>query len=301
MKIAVLVNNYNYERFLRDCLDSVIGQTRKADEIIVVDDGSTDGSMALLASIAGSCDVPITVIDKRNGGQLSAFNAGFKAVTADVVCFLDSDDLYDPHYLAQVEMGFVEYPGTSLFYSSYIQFFTDGSRKPFVFEDGGLPLQLLQTICLHRFCGAPTSMIAVRRDALARILPCDDEPSWRVSADDVLVMLSAALRLDRRHTRLPLVMYRIHGGNNFQGKKPTPAAKRARRAARTRLLARFSAQFEQLPVSERIAAYREEASMSPKTAVMVFRLLLLVFVLPVPIAARASLLLAFVRWLLRTG
>lgn len=297
MKIAVLVNNYNYGRFLADCLGSVMAQTRKADEIIVVDDGSTDDSLAILAGIAAQAGGGITIISKPNGGQLSAFNAGFRASTADVVCFLDSDDLYDPHYLEQVEAGFREHPATRLFYSSYVRFFTDGSRKPVVFADGGMPLQFLQTVYLHRYCGGPTSMIAIRRDALCRILPYDDEPAWRVSADDVLVLVAAALRLDRRCSSMPLVMYRIHGGNNFQGKAPGRAAMKLRRIARRRMLAGFSTGFEKLPVGARVAAYREEAGESPKTAVMGYRLLLLVFVLPVPMPARASLLMAFSRWL----
>src|SRR6187455_2242851 len=85
---SIILANYNYERFLRESLDSALGQTYPDTEVIVVDDGSTDGSRHLIAAYRGR----ITAVIKENGGQASAFNAGFRVSRGDVICFMDADD-----------------------------------------------------------------------------------------------------------------------------------------------------------------------------------------------------------------
>ena len=89
---SVVVDSYNYAPFLRDAIDSALGQTYENVELIVVDDGSTDESRAVLGEYEGRI-VPVL---KANGGQASALNAGFAASRGDVVCFLDSDDSLEP-------------------------------------------------------------------------------------------------------------------------------------------------------------------------------------------------------------
>src|SRR5258708_1155046 len=89
---SVIVNNYNYERFLREAIDSALNQTYRNTEVIVVDDGSTDGSLEIIASY-GQRIIPLL---KGNGGQNSALNAGFSLSRGDVILFLDSDDVLFP-------------------------------------------------------------------------------------------------------------------------------------------------------------------------------------------------------------
>lgn len=90
-KISVIIPVYNVEKYLRQCLDSVINQTLKDIEIICVDDGSTDGSGAILDEYAAN-DERIKVIHKENGGLGSARNEGLRYVNAEYIFFLDSDD-----------------------------------------------------------------------------------------------------------------------------------------------------------------------------------------------------------------
>ncbi len=90
MKISVLINNYNYARFLPACIDSVLAQDYADFEIIVVDDGSTDDSRDIIASY-GTRIVPVL---KENGGQASSFNAGFAASSGQILCLLDADDAF---------------------------------------------------------------------------------------------------------------------------------------------------------------------------------------------------------------
>src|SRR5262245_23561615 len=89
---SIVINNYNYGRFLAGAIDSALGQTYAGTEVVVVDDGSTDESREVLARYAGRV-VPVL---QANGGQAAAFNAGFAACAGQVVLFLDADDLLLP-------------------------------------------------------------------------------------------------------------------------------------------------------------------------------------------------------------
>ncbi len=90
--VSILINNYNYARFLPCAIDSALGQTYANIEVIVVDDGSTDNSREVITSY-GAKIIPVL---KANGGQASAFNAGFRHSTGEIICFLDADDFYPP-------------------------------------------------------------------------------------------------------------------------------------------------------------------------------------------------------------
>ena len=90
-KLSIIVPIYNVELYIRRCLDSLVNQTFKNLEIILVDDGSPDDSGKICDEYA-SQDNRIKVIHKQNGGVSSARNAGLAVVTGDYVCFVDPDD-----------------------------------------------------------------------------------------------------------------------------------------------------------------------------------------------------------------
>lgn len=94
--LSVIVPVYNVENYLEWCLDSLRAQTFSDIEIVCVNDGSTDNSRAILSTCQEK-DKRIVIVDKSNGGLSSARNAGIKAATADIVCFLDSDDRFTPN------------------------------------------------------------------------------------------------------------------------------------------------------------------------------------------------------------
>ena len=95
---SVLINNYNYGRFLGRAIESVLSQQDADFELIVVDDGSTDESRDVIARYRHN----IEPILKENGGQASSFNAGFAASKGEVICLLDSDDYFKPEKLARL-------------------------------------------------------------------------------------------------------------------------------------------------------------------------------------------------------
>ena len=91
-KVSVIIPVYNVEKYLRRCVDSVLNQTHKNLEVILVDDGSTDGSSIICDEYAQR-DSRVNVIHKKNGGQSSARNRALdSALSGDFVTFVDSDD-----------------------------------------------------------------------------------------------------------------------------------------------------------------------------------------------------------------
>ena len=95
MVLSVIVPVYNVERYLGRCVDSILAQTYKTLEIILVDDGATDRSGVICDEYAAK-DSRIRVIHKKNGGLSSARNAGIDAASGEYLAFVDSDDWIEP-------------------------------------------------------------------------------------------------------------------------------------------------------------------------------------------------------------
>ena len=93
--VSVIIPAYNIEDYIGRCLDSIISQTYKNLEIIVVDDGSRDYTGEILDNYAKK-DRRIKVIHKENGGVSSARNKGIEAAEGDYIGFIDGDDLIEP-------------------------------------------------------------------------------------------------------------------------------------------------------------------------------------------------------------
>lgn len=94
MTVSFIIPVYNVEKFLTQCVTSVLQQTYKDIEVILVDDGSTDNSPALCDDFAKK-DNRVKVIHKKNGGLSDARNTGLKAALGEYVVFMDSDDFWD--------------------------------------------------------------------------------------------------------------------------------------------------------------------------------------------------------------
>lgn len=128
MKITVIVPAYNIIDCLERCIMSIINQTQKDLEIILVDDGSTDGTAALCDSL-GKKDSRIKVLHKENGGSSSARNMGLKYATGDYIGFVDSDDYIEPD-MYELLSNAVEYYGFKMAQISRDEVNENGSRRP---------------------------------------------------------------------------------------------------------------------------------------------------------------------------
>lgn len=98
MKISVIVPIYNAQKYLRQCVESILSQTYQRLEILLVDDGSTDECTAICDRYASE-DTRVRVIHKPNGGLVSARKAGVKQANGDYVVWVDADDWIEPNYI----------------------------------------------------------------------------------------------------------------------------------------------------------------------------------------------------------
>ena len=115
--LSIIMPVYNKLEYLRDSVQSVLSQTERNLELILVDDGSTDGSGGLCDTLAGK-DPRITVIHKRNGGVASARNVGLDAARGDFIGWVDADDLVHPE-MFRVMMELAERHGADIVQCSH--------------------------------------------------------------------------------------------------------------------------------------------------------------------------------------
>ena len=107
-KVSVVIPVYNVEKYLRQCLDSVINQTLKEIEIIIVNDGSKDSSLSIIKEYAAADD-RIVVIDKPNGGYGESMNRGFDKATGEYIGIVESDDFIEPNMFEKLYERAKEY------------------------------------------------------------------------------------------------------------------------------------------------------------------------------------------------
>lgn len=105
--ISVIIPAYNTEAYLARCLDSVLSQTLTDFELLLIDDGSTDGTAAIADRYA-EADSRVKVIHKENGGVSSARNRGLEVARGEFITFVDSDDTVQPTYLEKLYTALCE-------------------------------------------------------------------------------------------------------------------------------------------------------------------------------------------------
>jgi glycosyltransferase involved in cell wall biosynthesis len=116
--ISVVIPTYNRYSYLIEALDSVFSQGRPPDEVIVVDDGSSDGTAIKLEN----AQLPIRLIKQKNAGPAAARNRGIRESTSDWIALLDSDDVWLPEKLAIQEAFLVENPHIDFLFGHMINF-----------------------------------------------------------------------------------------------------------------------------------------------------------------------------------
>lgn len=126
MLLSVLVPVYNVEKYVARCIDSLLSQTYRDIEIVLVDDGSTDKS-GYICDVYAKSDTRIKVIHKDNGGLASARCAGLMASTGEYVAFVDSDDYVDSDMFAQLMEPILEDDGVDISLGGHVVNKIDGS------------------------------------------------------------------------------------------------------------------------------------------------------------------------------
>ena len=101
-KVSVIIPVYNDEKYIRQCVDSIIGQTYRDLEIILVDDASSDTSLAICEAYAADDDRIKVIHHKQNSGLSKSRETGFKQATGEWICFMDHDDCMNPRAIAHL-------------------------------------------------------------------------------------------------------------------------------------------------------------------------------------------------------
>ena len=181
-----LVSNFNYASYVGEAIDGALRQTVPFSEIIVVDDGSTDGSLEFLKA-RYSRQPLVQIVGKQNAGQLSCFNEGFARATGDIVFFLDADDIYEPQYVDEALRVYDRHPSCD-FLACGRQMFGNKVGVSFRYPtDRDFGYSALNTAHRREWIGASTSCLSIRRHILDEILPLPFVHDWRTRADDCLV------------------------------------------------------------------------------------------------------------------
>lgn len=221
--VSILINNYNYGGFLRDAIESALAQTYEHCEAIVVDDGSTDDSRKIIKSYGDR----ITSIFKENGGQASAFNAGFERSKGDVICFLDADDTFAPSKAERLVDVFATQAQTNsnIGWCFHPIERVDRELKPMAWDEskwgaGGLydlrsRLQRGKLGKATPFDCLVTSGMSFTRSMLSRLLPMPTD--IKITSDDYLKY--AALGTSCGYMLMEkLSCQRLHGDNAYTGR-----------------------------------------------------------------------------------
>jgi glycosyltransferase involved in cell wall biosynthesis len=201
--ISVIIPAYNYARYLREAIDSVFAQTYPALEVIVVDDGSTDDTPAVLAAYGDR----IRAIRQQNQGVSAARNTGISAARGEYVAFLDADDLWQPAKLEAQMARFDADPSLGLVHCGAESFDAEGQTIHFWREgmQGRVAINILR---LEPVIAAPGSNIVAPRRVAEEIGGFDTRMT---GSEDWDFYYRVAERYEIGFTPETLVRYRIHG------------------------------------------------------------------------------------------
>jgi len=205
MKISVIIPAYNAEQYIRTAIESCLSQTYPPCDIIVIDDGSTDGT----AAVAESFPSPVHVIRlPQNSGASVARNRGIQASTGDWIAFLDADDWFLPEKLERQRRCVLQNQQAVLAYTGWSIIALDGVESPGRFKPPEALLPMLRFRCnLH------LASVILRREAFDSVggfnpslLVTEDWDLWLRLAARYSVQLFVAVPE-------PLVVYRRVAGS----------------------------------------------------------------------------------------
>lgn len=242
-RFSIVVNNYNYGNFIEEAIDSALRQMEPPDELVVVDDGSTDGSQDILHRY--QLTHGIKLIEQKNQGQLRAVRRGFAAATGDVIVMLDSDDSFLDGYLARLRRIYRDDTDISFVFTEPEVRGTEraGVRETrrildhMAFPVGCVGQTKWAAMLFGEFVGVPTSGISLGKSLADRIMSLPDSiddtveisslkrhilgisaheaSKFGFAADAIIVRCASALGADKFYNSQPGFVYRIHGSNKY--------------------------------------------------------------------------------------
>lgn len=204
--ISVVIPLYNKEKQIAHTLQSVFNQTFQNFEVVIVDDGSTDGSVSEVEKFS---DLRIRLIHQKNAGVSAARNRGIEEAKSDLIAFLDADDEWKPEYLATQYQLSQKYPDCNVFACNYEFRNTEGKvtptiirKLPFTGEDGILSNYFEVASCSHPpICSIS---IMVRKSAIQAI---GGFPVGIRSGEDLLTWARLAVNDKIAYSKISLAVF----------------------------------------------------------------------------------------------
>ncbi|AHF11567.1 glycosyl transferase [Barnesiella viscericola DSM 18177] len=205
--ISIVIPLYNKEKQIAYTLQSVLNQTFQDFEVVIVDDGSTDGSVAEVEKFE---DQRFRVVHQQNAGVSAARNRGIDEATGELIAFLDADDEWKPEYLATQNHLYQKYPDCRVYACNYEFRDLDGKmmqtiihKLPFTSEDGILSNYFEVASCSHPPLW--TSAVMVKKQAIQAI---GGFPVGIRSGEDLLTWARLVVRGQIAYSKRVQAVYR---------------------------------------------------------------------------------------------
>lgn len=217
--ISVLINSFNYGQYIVEAVESVLRQTRRPDQIIVVDDGSTDGTAGKVEQTFRATP-GFELVVQPNRGQLAAIVAGFQRATGDVIFLLDADDRYQPDHVARVMKAYEERKDVDFVFTGMTEFGARSEQRLYHSKDHYFASSVIRSLNASEWLGEATSALSCRRWVLDSLRPVlsDLAPQWKIRADDCIIRGASAAGARKLFLAHTTVDYRVHGANSFASK-----------------------------------------------------------------------------------
>jgi glycosyltransferase involved in cell wall biosynthesis len=223
--VSILVANYNYEQYIAQTIQSATTQSYSELEVIVCDDGSTDNSIQVIEDCARQ-DARIRLIRKKNGGHGSALNAAFSESRGEIICLLDSDDVFAPAKVQEVVDSSRKNPDAGFLIHRVLRINEKGKRQGVWPMSDALPegwwgssLPGLGGVLAYL---PPTSGISLRREVAEALFPLPAEKPLGICPDQVIMRLAPFLSRIAA-IDAPLAQYRLHRANSYGTPRITAA------------------------------------------------------------------------------
>lgn len=203
MSISVVIPAYNASRFIAETLQSVLRQTVSADEILVIDDGSSDDT----AAIAESFGTPVRVFRRANARQAASRNFGVQEATSEWIAFIDADDLWERNKLARQIEELARNPLADLCYTARVEFVEQGGTVKLGSIASVPPPEDIRQALFRNTTFMPSSVI-VRRAAFLAAGGFDTQ--FKIVEDWDLWLRMFHTGTVFAACQEPLLLYRIH-------------------------------------------------------------------------------------------
>lgn len=206
--VSIIIVNYNYARYVRDAILSAVGQSYGELDIVIVDDGSTDGSREIIEEFRDRARLVL----QRNQGPTAAYNAGYAASRGELIMFLDADDILRPSAVEEVAAAWRPCVAKVQFSLEIIDAAgrSNGAIEP-VYPQRYTAARVRREFAdTNTYIWPPTSGNAFSRRFLEQVMPMSSE---RFRFVDGALSTVAPLFGDVHTVAKPLGFYRIHGNN----------------------------------------------------------------------------------------